>query len=105
MTPKIKDITARNIRCGGVEVSLLAAYGLPEQKIESLTIENVTASYKPKEERRPEVPVMMDGLDPMSGVGVFARNVKKLTLKGVSISGIEDVEPDIEGVDEIERDV
>ena len=100
MTPKIRDITARNIRCEGVEVSLLAAYGLPEQKIE-----NVTASYKPKEERRPEVPVMMDGLDPMSGVGIYARNVKKLILKDVSISGIEDIEPDTRDVDEVERDV
>ena len=105
MTPKIRDITARNIRCEGVEVSLLAAYGLPEQKIESLTIENVTASYKPKEERRPEVPVMMDGLDPMSGVGIYARNVKKLILKDVSISGIEDIESDTRDVDEVERDV
>ena len=99
MTPCIKGITARNIKCSDVDVSLLAVYGLPEAKVNEITLENITAEFKPENDRTPEVPVMMDGLDKMSGKGILARNVKKLVIKNTIIRGSADSEADIEDTD------
>lgn len=101
LTPEIRDITARNITCAGVDVSLLAAYGLPEKKAGCITLENIKADYLPETERTPAVPIMMDGLEEMSGAGIFARNVEKLVLKNVHLSGCADTGPDVQGIGEM----
>ena len=99
MTPSIKTIVARNIKCCDVDVSLLAVYGLPEAKVEEVVLENITAQFKPQNDRTPEVPVMMDGLDKMSGKGIFARNVKRLSVNNVIIKDSADSQADIEETD------
>ncbi len=95
MTPEIKNVTARNVTCEGVDVSLLAVYGLPEKKVGEVVLENIEADYLPPEKRVPGVPMMMDGMEPMSGRGIYVRNVEKLTLVNVNIRGSVDAEPDI----------
>lgn len=99
LTPEIRSITARNIRCTGVDVALLTVYGLPERKVGLVSLENIKADFRPESERIPAVPVMMDGMDAMSGVGIFVRNVHELRLKSIAITGIGDAEPDLEAVD------
>lgn len=101
MTPAIRSITARNIECDGVDVSLLAAYGLPESKVGSICLENINATYLPEGKRTPGVPLMMDGLDPMSGRGIYVRNAELLFLKNVRITGCDDSEPDVSETDRI----
>jgi len=96
MTPEIKSIIARNIKCSGAEVCILTVYGLPERKVGLVSLENIEAEFKPESERNAKVPVMMDGMEPMSGKGIYARNVSKLELKNVVIKGITDTEPDID---------
>ncbi|MCR5342249.1 MAG: glycoside hydrolase family 28 protein [Butyrivibrio sp.] len=99
MTPSIKDITARNIECAGVDVCLITVYGLPESKVEEVTLENIKAIYMDEKDRAPEVPVMMDGIDKMSGRGIFVRNTKKLVIRDVEVTGTVDSEPDISETD------
>jgi polygalacturonase len=100
MTPCIKGVTARNIKCSDVDVSLLAVYGLPEAKVEKICLESIRADFKPESERIPETPMMMDGLDKMSGKSIFARNVKELVVRDVVIRGTEDSEVDIADIEE-----
>ncbi|WP_026528136.1 glycoside hydrolase family 28 protein [Butyrivibrio sp. VCD2006] len=96
MTPSIRSIRARNIECKDVDVSLLAVYGLPESKVAEIIFENIKAEFKPVKDRTPEVPVMMDGLEKMSGKGIFVRNVRSLVIRDVSIKGSADTKADIE---------
>ena len=95
LTPEIRSIIARNITCEGVDAALLTVYGLPEKKVGEVVLENIEADFLPEEKRVPAVPVMMDGMEPMSGRGIFVRNVEKLTLNNVNIRGSVDTEPDI----------
>ena len=101
LTPEIRSIEARNIRCTGVDVTLLTVYGLPERKVGLVSLENINADFRPESERIPAVPVMMDGMDPMSGVGIYARNVSELRMNNIIIHGITDKGPDVDGVDMI----
>ncbi|MCR5405687.1 MAG: glycoside hydrolase family 28 protein [Lachnospiraceae bacterium] len=101
LTPEIRSIEARNIRCTGVDVTLLTVYGLPERKVGLISLENINADFRPESERIPAVPVMMDGMDPMSGVGIYARNVSELRMNNIIIHGITDKGPDVDGVDMI----
>ncbi len=98
MTPAVKSLTARDIICTGVDVSLLAVWGLPESMVEKVVLEDSKASFLPQEERTPGIPLMMDGLELMSGKGIFARNVRELILKNLVIDGCDDGTPDLENV-------
>ncbi len=99
MTPVIGSIVGRNITCKGASASLLCAVGLPESPIGELVLENVNAEFLPESERVPVRPVMMDNFDEMSGRGIYAKNVRSLQLKNVTITGSVDNEPELIGVD------
>jgi hypothetical protein len=86
-TPSIGTITLRNAECRDVSTSLVCACGLPESPIGEITLENVTASFIPEAERKPAVPVMMDGFEPVSGESLWLKNVETLNVNGLSIQG------------------
>ena len=88
-TPRIGTIEVRDVVCTGVNASLLCAYGIPEMPVECIVLEHVKASFLPKEERTPYIPVMMDGLDPMEGVGFYMQNVRKAVLEDIRLEGID----------------
>ena len=95
MTPSIGLIAGKDITCKGASACVLCAVGLPESPIGELRFENIKASFLPEGERVPECPVMMDNFDEMSGRSVYAKNVKKLVLRNVEMSGCEDSEPEL----------
>jgi len=95
MTPKIGSITARNMTCTNAQACMICAYGLPEMPIEELNFSNIKVSYLDADKRTPMVPVMMDNFDPMDGRSIFARNVKKLVLKDIEITGATDDAPEL----------
>lgn len=84
-TPRIGSLTFKNIEARGCEVAASYFYGLPEQPIESVTIENVNFTFK--EEAQSGVPAMMSFVDPMSKQGIIAHYVNQLVLNNVSIEG------------------
>ena len=102
MTPQIRSIEAKNIRCTGVDVSMLTVYGLPEQKVGLISLQNVEADFKDKDKRVPAVPVMMDGMPAVSGKGIYVRNCATLRLDDVVIRGSEDDAADVDAVDNME---
>ncbi len=94
-TPKVGSILVRNVDCRGVEVSLVCAYGLPEQPIERLVLENISAEFLPEEERRAAVPIMMDDFPEMEGKSFFLRNVTEVVINNVRVKGSADRAPEM----------
>ncbi|RZT00650.1 glycoside hydrolase family 28 protein [Cuneatibacter caecimuris] len=84
-TPEIKNLAFQDIRADNCHVAAAFMDGLPEKKIERVLMENVSVNYASRP--RADVPAMLDGVEPCTGMGVFARNIHELILKNVRISG------------------
>lgn len=84
-TPLVDTLTFTNITCGNCHVAAAFFYGLPEQKIKKIIMENVSVSFS--DNPKSDVPAMMSGINPCSKLGLFAANVEKLVLNQVTIRG------------------
>lgn len=99
-TPRIDSVTFRNIVCRNASYCGAYIYGLPEQKIDEITFENVSISYA--QDAQTGVAAMMTGCKPSCRAGLVLGNVRKLNLKNVVISGQEGEKLVLTGVDEVE---
>lgn len=89
-TPGVGNIVLRNIICRRCHVAAAFLCGLPEMKIESVTLENVGISFS--RNPRSAVPDMLSGVEPCAARGIIAENIKRLSLKNITIQGAcEDV--------------
>ena len=84
-TPFIKTLTFTNITCNHCHVAAAFFYGLPEQKIERIIMENIKITYA--ENAKCDYPAMMSGIEPCSKKGLFAANIKELVLNNIVIEG------------------
>ena len=100
-TPYLGKFTFKDIQCSDVNVAAGTFYGLPEQPIESIDIENV--SFKYAENPVSGRPAMMDGLDPMSGKGLVFDYVNKVNMVNVTFEGLKDKEVETFDVGSISR--
>lgn len=100
-TPSIKNLTFRNIEAHNCHVAAAYIYGLPEQKIESITFENVHVDYA--EDAKAGVAAMMVGCEESCRKGIVIGNCKNLILKNVNIQGCEGEEIEANGVDNITK--
>jgi polygalacturonase len=98
-TPSIGKLTFKDITCKDCEVAATYFYGLPEQPIKEVIIENVSFDFK--EDAKEGQAAMMSHVDPMKKVGIFASYVDKLTLKNVSIQGQETDETILSNIKEL----
>ncbi len=101
-TPHIGKFVFENIKAENCHVAAAFFDGLPEEKIEEIVLQNASISFAGKAEA--DHPAMSVGVDACSKKGIFARNVKKLVLKNVSITGNEGEKIETIGVDEIYED-
>ncbi len=99
-TPTIKNIAYKNIECVDSEVAAGFFYGLPERKIEGLSLENITVSFS--EAARPDYPAMMSFLDKRVKAGFFIGNAINVTIKKVSIDGAAEAAFRFEGVENLD---
>lgn len=97
-TPRVGAIRIQNVDCVNCHVAGIYFYGLPESKIESVDMENVNIAFA--ENAMTGKAAMMRDCEPISRKGIFIRNVKKVSLKNVKLTGTEGKPIDIEGVDE-----
>lgn len=97
-TPSVKKLVFENMDCTNCHVAAAFFDGLPESKIEELVLRNITVSYA--ENAKCDVPAMSSGVEKRSRGGLFARNIKKLTLENVNIEGQEGEPFTLIGVDE-----
>lgn len=98
-TPYIKRLNFEDIDAKNCHVAAAHFDGLPEQKIDEIVMKNVNVSYA--ENPKCDVPAMSEGVEPCSRKGIFANNVKKLTLQKVSILGQDGEAITLRGVDEL----
>lgn len=84
-TPYLGAFTFRDMECTDCEWAAGYFYGLTEQPIGSVTIENVRFTFAP--DATPGRPAMMDYIDPECRRGLYFNGVKKVHLKNVTMSG------------------
>jgi hypothetical protein len=100
-TPYLGEFKFKDIDCSDVNVAAGTFYGLPEQPIKSIDIENVTFHYA--KNPKPGVPAMMDGLDPMSGKGIILSYVDTVKVKNVKFDGLNDKDYELFDVNKFEK--
>lgn len=98
-TPFIKKLTFKNIEAHNCHVAGSFIYGLPEAKIEDVTFDQVTVDFA--EDPTPEYPAMMADVEPCTKKGIYINNVKRLTMKDVTVTGAEGKDIEILHVDEL----
>ncbi len=80
-TPYLGSFEFKNMVCENVHVSAGFFYGLPEQPIKSIKLENIKFSFA--ENAKSDVPAMMSFLEPMTKQGLQFRYVDEVILKNV----------------------
>lgn len=100
-TPYIRQLAFRHIEASNCHVAAAYLYGLPEQKIDRVEMEHIHVTYA--EDAMEGVPAMMDGIEPVKRMGVYANNIRTLVLKDVVIEGQSGEAVVAEQVDEIIR--
>ena len=84
-TPYLGKFTFRDMECTDCEWAAGWFYGLPEQPIGEVNIENVSFTFKPDAEIGR--PAMMDYVDPVRKLGLYFNQVKRVNLRNVTMSG------------------
>ncbi|HWQ58370.1 MAG TPA: glycoside hydrolase family 28 protein [Clostridia bacterium] len=95
-TPYLGAFTFRNLVCEDCRVAAGCFYGLPEQPVGSVTIEDAAFSFAA--DAAPDVPAMMDDMQPCAKRGLIFSNVDGVCLNRVSFSGIEGERVSLAGV-------
>ncbi len=100
-TPYLGKFVFKDIECENVNVAAGTFFGLPEQPIEAIHLENIMFNYSnnPKE----GLPAMMDGLEKMSGRGLIFNYVKKVELKNIVFNNFSKQELEKIFVDQFSR--
>ena len=84
-TPYLGSFTFRDMTCNDCEWAAGYFYGLTEQPIGSVTVENVSFTFK--EDAAPGRPAMMDYIDDECKRGLYFNGVRKVHLKNVTMDG------------------
>ncbi len=100
-TPYLGKFKFKDIECENVNVAAGTFFGLPEQPIESISLENISFTYS----KNPQVglPAMMDGLEKMSGRGLIFQYVKHVDLKNVIFHDLQNEEVESVAVENFKR--
>ena len=99
-TPKIASLRMKNVECEGVGASFICVYALPEMPVDKISLENIHVRFLQENQRKKEVPLMMDNFPEMDGKSMYIRNLKTLELKDVTIQGSTDDEPELINITE-----
>lgn len=89
-TPYLGKFLFKDIKCTDVNVAAGSFFGLPEQPIESIDIQNVSFEYSNNPQAG--VPAMMDGLDPMKGRGLIFHYVNNVNINNVTFKNLKEKE-------------
>ena len=98
-TPYLGKFLFKDITCENVNVAAGTFFGLPEQPIESISLENVSFSYA--EHPVSGLPAMMDGLEKMSGKGLIFNYVNEVNLNNVIFENFNEQEVEITEVGKV----
>ncbi len=85
-TPYLGKFTFKNMVCEECEVAACYCDGLPEQPIDEINLENISFSFS--ESARPSKPAMRDYIDDFCRAGMYFDNVRRLSVKDVTLRGV-----------------
>lgn len=100
-TPHMGSFTFRDMTCTDCEWAAAYCYGLPEMPIDSVTIENVTFTFKP--DAQAGRPAMMSYIEDVAKLGLYFNCVNKVSLKNVTLEGQEGDKVITQNVKEVEE--
>lgn len=86
-TPEIRNLNFSDITCEQAHHTGICIYGLPEQKVESVVLNNIDITYDPK--ALEGIAAMMRECGPTRHQGIYIQNVKRLSLENVHAHGAE----------------
>ena len=92
-TPAIGTIRISRVACTGADACFLCAFGLPEAPVGEIDVSDVRASFRPTAERTPQCPIMMDHFPELSGEAFYLRNIRKVRLKNIAVTGAGSDQP------------
>lgn len=84
-TPYLGRFAFKNMICEDVHVAAGFFYGLPEQPIKSIELENIQFTYAENPEAG--IPAMMSFEEPRTKQGLYFNHVDEVKIKNVSIRG------------------
>lgn len=87
LTPTIGTLICNNIKATGCQYAGAFFYGLPENPIQSVCMQNVEIEFDPNAQEGH--PAMLDGIEPMKKKALMALNIKELRLENVVFKGYE----------------
>ena len=87
LTPTIGSITLEHVSIHNADAVIACIYGLPEQPIRQVRIHDLTADFLPAEKRQQREVLMMDHLEPISGIPFWIKNLEQLELSDSTVSG------------------
>ncbi len=98
-TPEVRSLAFRNIKATNCHFAAFFLYGLPEQKIRKVELENIEVTYS--ENAKAGYPAMMEEIEPISKMGLYANNINELKIHNVTISGCDGEPFCVENVDRL----
>ncbi|WP_054738827.1 glycoside hydrolase family 28 protein [Cellulosilyticum ruminicola] len=84
-TPLIGSLEFENMECKDAEICAGFIYGLPEQKVKSLTFKNISINFK--EDAAADFPEMLEDQEKIAKTGFIIRNVERIELSDVKVNG------------------
>lgn len=81
-TPRIGTLTCEDIQCTGATCAGGFFYGLPESPIEHIILRDVSISFR--SDAQPDLPAMMDGIEPTRHLSLYLTNVRRITMENVT---------------------
>ena len=84
-TPHLGSFSFRNMTCTDAEVAACYIDGLPEAPVDAVTLENIRVRFKP--DARPGKPSMQTYAEERCKLGLYFENVRRVTLKDVTLEG------------------
>ena len=98
-TPVLKRFVFEDIKAENCHVAATYFDGLPEKKIEEVVFRNISVTYSP--DPKPERPIMSSGVEECTLKGFYVRNVKRLVVDNVTVTGQQGEKAIFEGIDEM----
>lgn len=86
-TPRLGSFLFRDMVCEDCEAAACYIDGLPEQPIESVTLENIRFRFA--DDAEPYVPAMQNFAEKRCRLGLYFDNVTEVALKNVTVEGAE----------------
>ena len=86
-TPYLGAFTFRDMECVDCESCACYCDGLPEMPIGSITLDSIHFTFKA--DARPFKPAMREFMEEFCRKGMYFDNVTRLTLKGVTLDGVD----------------